>query len=223
MSPKSRSRRKSFSESSRRKGGTRSAAPWRSSSLEYGGGPRGLRIVRVAGGFGCKPVRARQLDRSLFRHRNRVRLSRAALETLAIIAYRQPVTGPEIQSVRGANPIGVLQTLLERKLIRTLGRKKVVGKPILYGTTEDFLTPFRAQQPLRPSEPRRLPRHGCGRRRIGDSRRSGCPTGRGNSAEGPEIRLEPDLEHAGIPGQMDGRAAVDSPHRNRAGGWSSRG
>ncbi|MCI0410789.1 MAG: SMC-Scp complex subunit ScpB, partial [Acidobacteria bacterium] len=80
--------------------------------------------------------------RALYRQRNRIRLSRAALETLAIIAYRQPVTGPEIQSLRGTHPIGVLQTLLERRLIRTLGRKKVVGKPILYGTTDEFLVHF---------------------------------------------------------------------------------
>jgi segregation and condensation protein B len=111
--------------------------------LEYGGGPRGLRIVRVAGGFRMqtRPEHDTWI-RTLYRQRNRVRLSRAAVETLAIIAYRQPVTGPEIQSVRGANPIGVLQTLLERRLIRALGRKKVVGKPILYGTTEDFLIHF---------------------------------------------------------------------------------
>ena len=66
----------------------------------------------------------------------------AALETLAIIAYRQPITGPEIQELRGVNPSGVLKTLLERRLIRIAGRKEVVGKPFLYGTTREFLVHF---------------------------------------------------------------------------------
>ena len=111
--------------------------------LEYSGVPRGLRIVRVAGGFRMqtRPEHDPWI-RSFYRQRNRVRLSRAALEALAIIAYRQPVTGPEIQALRGTNPVGVLQTLLERRIIRTLGRKKVVGKPILYGTTDEFLIHF---------------------------------------------------------------------------------
>ena len=110
---------------------------------EYSAVPRGIRIVRVAGGYRMqtRPEHDSWI-RALYRQRNRVRLSRAALETLAIIAYRQPVTGPEIQSLRGTHPMGVLQTLLERRLIRTLGRKKVVGKPILYGTTDEFLVHF---------------------------------------------------------------------------------
>jgi segregation and condensation protein B len=80
--------------------------------------------------------------RALFRSRNRRRLSRAALETLAIVAYRQPITTPEIQGLRGIDPSGVLQNLLDKKLVRVLGRKKVVGKPILYGTTREFLAHF---------------------------------------------------------------------------------
>ncbi len=111
--------------------------------LEYSAVPRGLRIVRVAGGYRMqtRPEHDSWV-RSLYRMRNRIRLSRAALETLAIIAYRQPVTVPEIQAIRGTHPAGVIQTLLERRMIRTLGRKKVVGKPILYGTTEEFLVHF---------------------------------------------------------------------------------
>jgi segregation and condensation protein B len=112
-------------------------------ALEYSAVPRGLRIVQVAGGYRMqtRPEHDGWI-RSLYRLRNRVRLSRAALETLAIIAYRQPVTTPEVQAIRGINPMGVIQTLLERRLIRTLGRKKVVGKPILYGTTDEFLVHF---------------------------------------------------------------------------------
>ena len=66
----------------------------------------------------------------------------AALETLAIVAYRQPITGPEIQELRGVSPAGVLKTLLERRLVRITGRKEVVGKPFLYGTTREFLVHF---------------------------------------------------------------------------------
>jgi segregation and condensation protein B len=70
------------------------------------------------------------------------KLSMAALETLAIIAYRQPITGPEVQELRSVNPSGVLKTLLERRLVRIVGRKEVVGKPFLYGTTREFLVHF---------------------------------------------------------------------------------
>jgi segregation and condensation protein B len=70
------------------------------------------------------------------------KLSMAALETLAIIAYRQPMTGPEIQELRGVSAAGVLKTLLERRLVRIVGRKEVVGKPFLYGTTREFLVHF---------------------------------------------------------------------------------
>ncbi|HSF40498.1 MAG TPA: SMC-Scp complex subunit ScpB [Thermoanaerobaculia bacterium] len=70
------------------------------------------------------------------------KLSMAALETLAIIAYRQPITGPEVQELRSVNPSGVIKTLLERRLVRIVGRKEVVGKPFLYGTTREFLVHF---------------------------------------------------------------------------------
>jgi segregation and condensation protein B len=70
------------------------------------------------------------------------RLSLAALETLAIIAYRQPVTAPEVSDIRGVNTTGVIRTLLERRMIRVSGRKNVVGSPFLYRTTKDFLVHF---------------------------------------------------------------------------------
>ena len=70
------------------------------------------------------------------------RLSMAALETLAIIGYRQPVTAPEISDIRGVNSTGVIRTLLERRMIRVAGRKNVVGAPFLYRTTKDFLVHF---------------------------------------------------------------------------------
>ena len=109
----------------------------------YRRGDRGMQILRVAGGYRMttRPDFDRHL-RALFRQRNRHRLGRAALETLAIIAYRQPITAPEISEVRGKDSAGVLRTLMEKRLIRTHGRKRVVGRPFLYGTTRDFLVHF---------------------------------------------------------------------------------
>jgi segregation and condensation protein B len=104
---------------------------------------RGVMVQRVAGGYRMttKPDLGEWV-RALFRSRNRRRLSAQALETLAIIAYRQPITTPEIQTIRGIDPSSVLEALLEKKLVRIVGRKKVVGKPFLYGTTPEFLAHF---------------------------------------------------------------------------------
>ena len=112
-------------------------------SRRYGDGPGGLVVEQVAGAFrlATKPE-VGGLVRQFFRHRNRTRLSTAALETLAIIAYRQPMTLPEIQAMRGVDPAGAVKNLLEKKMIRILGRKKVVGNPLLYGTTKQFLVHF---------------------------------------------------------------------------------
>lgn len=103
----------------------------------------GLRVESVAGGyqFSTTPDVGPWVRR-FFRQRNRTRLSPAALETLAIVAYRQPVTGPEIQAIRGKDPSGPLKTLVDKKLLRLLGRKKVVGNPLLYGTSKQFLIHF---------------------------------------------------------------------------------
>lgn len=104
---------------------------------------RGLQVIRVAGGHRMTTKgELGEWVRALFRSRHRRRLSPAALETLAIVAYRQPITTPEIQAIRGIDPSGVLEGLLEKKLVRILGRKKVVGKPVLYGTTREFLAHF---------------------------------------------------------------------------------
>jgi segregation and condensation protein B len=109
--------------------------------LERSGG--GLRVQAVAGGFRITTdPNLGPFVRALVRSRNRQRLSRAALETLAIVAYKQPITAPEIQEIRGVNPSAILASLLDRRLIRILGRKKVVGKPFVYGTTRDFLIRF---------------------------------------------------------------------------------
>jgi segregation and condensation protein B len=104
---------------------------------------RGIFIEQVAGGL--RLVTRPELNsylRRYFEVSGRSRLSLAALETLAIIAYRQPITAPEIQELRGVSSSGVLKTLLERRLVKIAGRKKVVGKPFLYRTTREFLMHF---------------------------------------------------------------------------------
>ncbi len=107
------------------------------------GESRGVLVEDVAGGvrLATRPEVGGWLRR-FFDVSSGTKLSMAALETLAIIAYRQPITGPEIQELRGVNPTGVLKTLLERRLVRISGRKEVVGKPFLYGTTKEFLVHF---------------------------------------------------------------------------------
>jgi segregation and condensation protein B len=110
----------------------------------YGGGEaRGVMAEEVAGGVRLvtRPEMVGWLRR-FFDAAASSKLSMAALETLAIVAYRQPVTAPEIQELRSVNPTGVLKTLLERRLVRIAGRKEVVGKPFLYTTTREFLVHF---------------------------------------------------------------------------------
>jgi len=104
---------------------------------------RGLQIVEIAGGL--QIVTRTDLNdwvRRLFHERKTAKLSVQALETLAVIAYRQPVTAPEIADIRGVNTAGVLATLMERKLVKIAGRKAVVGRPFLYATTKEFLMRF---------------------------------------------------------------------------------
>lgn len=105
--------------------------------------PGGLQVVEVAGGYQIttKPE-FHEWVRRLFHERTTQKLSVAALETLAVIAYRQPVTVPEIGDIRGVNASGVIGTLVDRKLIKIVGRKAVVGRPFMYGTTREFLERF---------------------------------------------------------------------------------
>lgn len=119
------------------------------SSLEelvaaYGSADHGIEIRQVAGGYrmSTKPEQhevVRAFAKSL---KPPIRLSLPALETLAVIAYKQPVTVPEINDIRGVDSGGVIGTLLDRKLITTAGRKQVIGRPILYKTTKEFLMRF---------------------------------------------------------------------------------
>jgi len=104
---------------------------------------RGIRLVEEAQGFllVTRPDFAPYVGR-LLRGRKKMRLSRPALETLAIIAYKQPVTKAEVDAIRGVDSSGVLNTLLERALVTIRGRSKAIGRPLLYGTTSDFLSYF---------------------------------------------------------------------------------
>jgi len=113
-------------------------------TADYGAEDHGIEIRQVAGGYrmSTKPEHhdvVRAFAKSL---KPPIRLSLPALETLAVIAYKQPVTVPEISEVRGVDSNGVIATLLDRKLITTAGRKAVIGRPILYKTTKEFLLRF---------------------------------------------------------------------------------
>jgi segregation and condensation protein B len=104
---------------------------------------RGFRLVEIAEGWQLvsRPQHAAAIRR-LSRAKGMNRLSRPALESLAIIAYKQPLTKTEVENIRGVNSDGVMHNLLERRLVRTVGRKDVVGRPLLYGTTREFLQVF---------------------------------------------------------------------------------
>ncbi|HKL49247.1 MAG TPA: SMC-Scp complex subunit ScpB [Desulfuromonadales bacterium] len=103
---------------------------------------RGIRLVEVAEGFQLRtPAESAEWVRLLNSTRP-FRFSRAALESLAIIAYRQPITRAEIDYLRGVDSGGVVKTLLDKKLIRILGKKDVAGKPLIYGTSREFLELF---------------------------------------------------------------------------------
>jgi segregation and condensation protein B len=105
--------------------------------------PGGLQLVEVAGGYQIvtRPD-LHEWVRRLFHERSTQKLSVQALETLAVIAYKQPITALEITEIRGVNTSGVLNTLLERHLVKIVGRKQVVGRPFMYATTKEFLIRF---------------------------------------------------------------------------------
>src|SRR5271166_5311983 len=113
-------------------------------TAEYSGPNRGMEIRQLAGGYrmNTKPEHHDVVVNFAKSLKPPVRLSLQALETLAVIAYKQPVTVPEISEIRGVDSSGVIATLLDRKLITTSGRKQVIGRPILYKTTKEFLLRF---------------------------------------------------------------------------------
>jgi segregation and condensation protein B len=111
---------------------------------DYAGSDRGLEIREVAGGFrlSTKPEYHDAVRGFVKRLKPPLKLTLQALETLAVVAYKQPVTSPEVSEIRGVDSAGVLGSLLTRKLVTTAGRKQVIGRPILYKTTKDFLLRF---------------------------------------------------------------------------------
>src|SRR4051794_8081029 len=111
---------------------------------EYAAPGRGLAVRELAGGYkmSTKPEYHESIRRFVKRLQPPLKLSLAALETLAVVAYKQPITGPEILDIRGVQGAGVLKTLLDRRLIAAAGRKNVVGKPMMYKTTREFLVQF---------------------------------------------------------------------------------
>ena len=111
-------------------------------ALDYGCGGRGICLIEVAGGW---QLRSRPENADFLRRLNRsrsYRFSQSSLETLAIIAYRQPITRAEVEYLRGVDSGAVLKTLLEKKLIRILGKKDMPGRPLIYGTSREFLEVF---------------------------------------------------------------------------------
>jgi segregation and condensation protein B len=148
---------------------------------------RGVRVEKVAGGwrFVTRPE-FDSLLRKFHEVTERSRLSLAALETLAIIAYRQPITLPEIQDIRGVNSSSVLKTLFEKKLITTAGKKPVVGTPFFYRTTQDFLVRFGLNELTELPRPEDLDADLAA---TVEAREIAAPT-----AEPPSIHLDQDTE-----------------------------
>jgi segregation and condensation protein B len=105
--------------------------------------PSGLHLTEVAGGYQITTrPEFHEWVRRLFHERTTQKLSVQSLETLSVIAYKQPITAAEIGEIRGVNTSGVLSTLMDRHLIKIVGRKNVIGRPFLYGTTREFLIRF---------------------------------------------------------------------------------
>jgi segregation and condensation protein B len=111
---------------------------------EYRKDFHGFELVEIGGGFSLSPKQPLWVDlRERYGRRYESRLSRAAMETLSIIAYSQPITRQEIESMRGVSADGMIKLLAERQLIREVGKKEAPGRPVQYGTTKEFLKLFR--------------------------------------------------------------------------------
>lgn len=111
---------------------------------EYAGSLHGLELVELAGGYTFSPRPTYwEFLKGRYGKRNEARLSRAALETLSIIAYSQPITRQEIEAIRGVSADGMIKLLLARQVIREVGKRDAPGRPIQYGTTKEFLKMFR--------------------------------------------------------------------------------
>jgi segregation and condensation protein B len=170
----------------------------------YAPGQRGIQLLEVAGGYQFRTARENaEWVRAVFRDKP-TRLGRAALETLAIIAYKQPATRAEIEAIRGVDVDGVLSTLMARRLVKIAGRKEAVGRPLLYSTTGEFLETFGLK------DLQELP----SLKELGPAPDDGetsetNPTGEPQELTAPEfIREEPDSQ---APVSMDGGASATEP------------
>jgi len=115
-------------------------------AARFEGDEHGIEPVRIAGGWIFAPKeRLWNILKERYGKQREDRLSRAALETLSIIAYSQPLTRTEVENIRGVNADGMIRTLKEKNLIREVGRKDTPGRPVLYGTTKEFLKIFRLE------------------------------------------------------------------------------
>ncbi|MBI5169958.1 MAG: SMC-Scp complex subunit ScpB [Candidatus Eisenbacteria bacterium] len=181
---------------------------------EYASRSAGVELREMAGGwvFMTAPDQNEWVTRML-RGKRKMRLSRAALETMAIIAYKQPVTKSEVEAIRGVDASGVLATLLERNLVTIKGRSTVVGRPLLYGTTDEFLNYFGLRdlsELPRPEELRALvaAREPEQMEMMELDPASGMPLALPEGAEGAE----------GAKGEPDATALLDAPAGGAAGG-----
>ncbi len=172
---------------------------------EFAKPEHGLAVREVAGGYkmATKPEHHEAVRAFVKKLTPPLKLSLPALETLAVIAYKQPVTAPEIMEIRGVQGVGVLKTLLDRKLIAESGRKNVVGKPILYKTTKEFLMQFGLKDVA--ELPTLKEFEELGRLQIEDEPAAEAPTEAAAVAEATlveEIVVDPVAE-AGAPGLED--------------------
>jgi segregation and condensation protein B len=172
---------------------------------------RGIEIRQVAGGYKMytKPQHHDVVRRFIKSLRPPLRLSMPALETLAVIAYKQPVTAPEISDIRGVNTSGVISTLLDKKLITTAGRKEVMGRPILYKTSKEFLMRFGL------SDLDELPSlkefEALAREALGTD--EGIATGEVSEEPIGELHPEVDAANGGtLPNGPDAQAGMPMPH-----------
>ena len=112
-------------------------------NLDYGARQSPIELIEIAGGWQLATKKEyAQFIKKMYKRETTIKLSNSALETLAIIAYKQPVTRSEIEQIRGVESSGVVRTLIEKNLVRICGKKETVGNPVLYGTTQQFLIYF---------------------------------------------------------------------------------
>ena len=182
---------------------------------------RGLEIRKVAGGykFYTKPQHHDAVRRFIKSLRPPLRLTMPALETLAVISYKQPVTGPEIQEIRGVNCAGVIQTLLEKRLITTAGRKEVIGRPILYRTSKQFMIRFGLSDldelpSLKEFEQLAQAALGSDSGIASDATEESAPASH-ESAEAAQIRASGETDDLAELGEDPGGAMNDAPEESR--------